>query len=487
MPNLIKSTIHKFSRGNQGQVLVVVAVSIVGIVAIMGLALDVGMMFIDNARLRRAVDAAVLAAALQFREGYQMNELDNSAREFLSLNGIHDPDALVQVCMNPAPAPGDPDYIHHNPDLCTNPPRKLVRVVATGKAYLAFLPVINIDWVPIAAEATSETASVNVVLAIDRSESMTNDVPIGPDNMRDPFVCNEAINPRDVSYQGYCLPFDGVKEAAVSFIEQLYFPYDHVALVTFDKIAHIIEIGGATFSNHPDEIISAIKNLTVFQGEETELDTTGATSIYPHGNPSRWYDAFGTYWGLACPQTDPLYQASYPDYPSPAPCTTTNIGDGLYTAGSQFTIEMQASLWVVIVLTDGVANAGYRIPDTTPEYFCPENTWDNTFVPPKCNDGLRTTRHAADSIDYDAEDYAYDAADFVGLPFPAGQNALIFSIGLGDAVRTPSTKDGTYLGDFFLQYAANQGNGLYAYTPDSAGLREVFRRIANNIATRLAH
>ena len=469
--------------------LVVVAVSIVVIVAIIGLALDVGVMFIDNARLRRAVDSAVLAAALQFREGYKMSELDSSAVEFLRLNGINDPHALVQVCLDPAPTdPNDPNFIHHDPDLCSDPPRKLVRVVATGTAQLAFLPVIGIDSAPIAAEAVSETASVNVVLVIDRSESMTNDVSIGSGNMRDPSVCNAATNPRDASYQGYCRPFDAVKAAAVSFVEQLYFPYDHVALVTFDTNAHIIEIGGNNFSNNQDDITGVIKDLTVYQGQETELDTTGANAIYPHGNPSRWYDAFGTYWGLACPQTDPALKAGYPDYPNPAPCTTTNIGAALYGAGVQFTDKMQSSLWVVILLTDGVANAGNTVNDDgTITYFCPEITWDNTNVPPKCNDGRSATHHVAGSANYDAEDYAYDAADFVGLPYPAGQNALIFTIGLGDAVRTPSTKDGTYLGDLFLKYAADKGNGLYAFAPNSAGLREVFRKIAQNIATRLAH
>ncbi len=55
--------------------------------------------------------------------------------------------------------------------------------------------------------------------------------------MRDPSVCNYAVNPEDASYQGYCRPFFEVKRAAVSFVEQLYFPYDRVAVVTFDKDA----------------------------------------------------------------------------------------------------------------------------------------------------------------------------------------------------------------------------------------------------------
>jgi hypothetical protein len=440
------------------------------------------------------VDAAALAAALQFREGFLVSELDASAIEFLNLNGISDPNALVQVCMD---NPGSPPSIHHNSDLCPltgEMARKLVRVVATGTAHLAFLPVIGINQAPISAEATSETASVDVVLLLDRSESMTYDVPPGSGvTMRDPSVCNYAQNPNAArqaeGYQGYCLPFDVVKRAAVSFVEQLYFPYDRVSVVTFDKDPTVV----MNFTNVKSDIISAIKNLTVFQGEVTS-DPDGMNAIYPNGNPSRIYIG-GDYYGLSCPRadTDPAVHAPYPDY-NPAPCTTTNIGAGLYSAGVRFNVEpiRRNSLWVVILLTDGVANAGYGESAT---YFCPESTWLNadTWVAgervsilPKCNDGYSNTHHPSTNPvgpDYDAEDYAYDGADFVSL----SQNALLFTIGLGDQVRSPSTLDGTLLGEIFLEHAAEIGGGTYTFNPNSAGLIKAFQDIARNIATRLAH
>ena len=491
MSNLIINTKKRLSRMERGQVLMVVAIAIVGIIAILGLALDVGVMFIGNARLRRAVDSAALAAALQFREGYQMSDLDSSAVEFLRLNGINDPNAIVQVCMEPAPAPEDPDYIHHNPELCTDPARKLVRVYATGTAYLAFLPVIGIDSAPIAAEATSETASVDVVLVIDRSESMTYNAhppdPSGSDPMRDPSVCNAGTS--GDGYVGDCHPFDEVKRAAVSFAEQLCFPYDRVAVVTFDQNARLI----MDFSNDIGDITNTIKGLTVYQGAETESDPTGINAIYSHTDPSplpsRWYGGWmgeeNVYFGMGCAQyeaahNDPILAQYYPTTAGdPSPCTTTNIGQSLYVAGSEFANGRQGSLWVVILLTDGVANAGYG----ENAYFCPESTWENLSGLARCNDGRSATRHAAGSAAYDAEDYAYDGADFVA----DGQNALIFTIGLGDQVRTPSTVDGTYLGDIFLNYAAEVvGNGLYRHAT-SAELREVFQGIAENIATRLSH
>jgi Flp pilus assembly protein TadG len=466
----------------QGQVLMVVAISMVVIVAILGLALDVGVMFIGNARLRRAVDAAALAAALQIREGYTIEDLDTSARNFLSLNGIQDASALVQIC--------DGEGDHYYASLCTNPRRKLVRVVASGTVHLAFLPVLGIDEVTLNANAISETASVEVVLVLDRSDSMTWTATAG-DPMRDPSVCNDPDNSEfdagyfsdssyDSSYHGYCRPFYDVQQAAVAFVEQLYFPYDRVAVVTFAKdAAYILD-----FSSDKDTVISMIKDLTVYQGDE---DVSG-DAIYPNGNPSRWYDSEGVYWGLGCPQydakDDPDLKLLYPTtFGDPSPCTTTNIGQGLYNAGNLFANARQGALWVTILLTDGVANAGYGENDAGDKtYFCPESTWDNTDIPPKCNDGDSSTHHVSTSEDYDAEDYAYNAADFVAT----GQHSLIFTIGLGSKVTQASTVDGTALGEVFLNYAADNGGGLYTgATPDD--LLEVFLKIADNIATRLTH
>ena len=71
-----------------------------------------------------------------------------------------------------------------DPELCRDPatgdilPRKLVRVRSKATIGLAFLPVLGIKSVPITAEATSETASLDLVLVIDTSESMTFDAPL---------------------------------------------------------------------------------------------------------------------------------------------------------------------------------------------------------------------------------------------------------------------------------------------------------------------
>ncbi len=104
-------------------------------------------------------------------KGYKPIELTRAATEFLQLNGVtldSEHPVTVDTCATVV-------------SLCTDPatgtykPRKLVRVHVSATVDLAFLPVIGLYSVPITAEATSETASLDLVLVMDTSESMTFD------------------------------------------------------------------------------------------------------------------------------------------------------------------------------------------------------------------------------------------------------------------------------------------------------------------------
>jgi hypothetical protein len=147
---------------------------------------------------------------------------------------------------------------------------------------------------------------------------------------------------------------------------------------------------------------------------------------------------------------------------------------------------------VVVLLTDGVANAGYD-GATPPNYFCPPGTWMGQATRPFfCNDAttdiIPANRHSPHTDPaYDAEDYAYDEADAVGLPTEqGGQNAYLYTIGLGPQVTLPSPIDGTPLGENFLKYAAETvGNGKFYDAPSASDLSLIFQSIANNIATVL--
>ena len=528
MPKIFRKTKKKSSLRERGQVLVIVAVAAIAIIAIIGLVMDLGLMFIGNARLRRAVDGAALSAALQYRKVTNpvelQTDLTNAANEFLLLNGFPNPNSVVSTCDFNTTA---------DMDCSTTQVRKLVRVYATVNINLAFLPIIGIQSVPISAVAISETASLDMVLVIDRSESMTydanssvtnNGILYYTDPMRDPSYCNNI--PGAHGEAGSCEPFDKVVDAAIDFADNdAFYPYDQISVVTFDKEPTTVLT--LAQGNNQAAVDLALKSLKVYEGDETGPGSN--PGVYPNGSPSRCYSSQGhennvprcadspttnpsNYVGLQCPQQDATLGS--PTYTGdPSTCTTTNIGGGLRLAAQMLpTDQRQQVLWVVILLTDGVANAGHT--DNADRFYCPGptdpvNTW---WLVPRCDKGYPVnllSRLVPTNLSYDELDYAYDQADYVGLPYDpstnppsGGQDALLYTIGLGSELNNypqasyvdpyntdftdyPNSK-GEGLGRIFLNYAAHVGNGQAFYSTNGSDLKTIFRLIGSNIATRLS-
>lgn len=471
----------------RGQVIIIVAMAMIGLVAFVGLAIDTGLVFVGQGRLRRAVDAAALAAASNFRQGYDMDELRASAYELLVLNGVLDPladpndVAQVDTCLS---LPGDPE-------LCDPADiwKKLVRVDAIGTVNLAFLSVIGIHEVPINASATGEAASMDVVLVIDTSDSMARDTGDEGQADNDPSVCN---------LDNSCEPFDDVKSAAAYFAGQLVYPYDRVAVIAFDREATVV----LNFSNDLTTIANAIGGMEVYDPRDPATPAwTGNCDDMPAGwtGPCRRYVS-GTYQGIDCPH---FFATGIP-----TDCTTTNIGEGVYDTGNLLAASgRREAHWVVVLLTDGAANSSLN------GAYCPDIWWGNPFCRSNL-DGVNWTRYCFDNSDtyawcrssgagepngvvdaakYNSDDFARDMFDYVGRE--EFQGATIFTIGLGDQVVTSlplvdEDGDGNLegAGERLLAYGASDevGAGLYIQSANSSDLEAAFDQILDRIATRLS-
>jgi hypothetical protein len=288
----------------KGQVLVLVALMFLILIAFIGLAVDVGVVFVGYARLRRAVDSAALSAAGQFRKGYTPSDLEMAAEEFLRLNNIEDPHATVATCIT-------------DPTMCAGVPRKLVRVTASSTIPLSFMSIINIREVTVSANAISEAASLDAVIIIDTSESMNNEGVAPLNTLR---ACNEAdpngledLAVGELRLPGECHPFEEVKTAAYEFVGQLFFPYDRVSIVTFDqKVALRLPlndnkatiqeaIGNLAMMGYDDDSNPATYDTTWIPDCPTELglcmDPSGVSYCDPLNNPSN------PYWVAAGGQT----------------------------------------------------------------------------------------------------------------------------------------------------------------------------------------
>ncbi len=500
----------------------------IGLLAFVGLTVDAGTLYIGMGHLRRAVDAAALASASQFREGRSYDELEAAARQVVSLNGVVPETLVLSACVDrndPVPAG------FHDPAMCPGPnglQRKLIRVNATTRVRFSFLALVGWFDTEIQAQAISEAASVDVALAIDTSSSMTQDAQCGDgddddadgvaddgcgaplDANRDdaganPAVCN-ALDPTGLDgFPGDCHPFQEVKAAAVNFVERLYYPYDRVAVTTFDIVPTLwVPI---TNTNTFTQTADVIRNLQV--------------------SPTR-----GPGITVEC---------TYNIDGDPGGCTNTSIGGGLLQAGNEFgrnPVRVE-SVWVVILLTDGAANASALVGGDINRY-CPSTTW----VQPFCRDNDGDTRHSVlntpkanpnnvyDTAQYDSDDYARDMADFVGcapdvadaavwcsdtldyadpVDPEGGQGALVYAVGLGRLVLNFTQGGDIDAGDRTLRYIAAVGDdgdastdpcagepvpvlaggndsyscGNYFFSEFGTGLTAVFESIASRLFTRL--
>lgn len=550
----MKNFFKLFRKGEKGQVLVIVALTFTMLVAVIGLSIDMGYMYVSYARLRRAVDAAALAGSGEFKRNYTAQRLQGAALQVLdiNLNGVDTNDAntfptrLIETCDTVA-APfswdlTDPDDLdlavakekndHPSQEVCTKPLKKIVRATIEQNIPTFFLTIVGIESYPIKVISLSEAATVDVVLAIDTSESMTwgwNNNTTGDD--RDPSQCN---------IYNSCSPFIDVKTAATLFIDNLYLPYDRVGIVTFSKDAELI----LPMSDNHDDVVEAIEDLQVFEAEQNCVyrfeQQNGARDTYTadYGdavNPCRLYHdsvsgvgyVAGSYIGFDCP-------AFYGLTPDAAACSTTNTSDGVALGGSVLTgdyssaasyypvpsggwpAERDSSLWVLLLLTDGAANSGH---DSNGSRLCPplENSYVWWQQHPLCRDADTRVRHcwqlvtnghsdcmdatypvgASSSVDqdlYDGDDRARDMFDVVSR-----NNTLIFTIGMGSQtpIKTPKYDvNGNAPGEVLLQYGAfgttyaqipysGALKGLYYYGNNASDLRRIFLKIANNLATRI--
>jgi hypothetical protein len=518
--------------------MVLIALAFIGLAAFIGLTVDVGILFIQIGHLRRAVDSSSLAAANQFREGRTVAEIEAAADEFINLNSLNPANAVIFICDITDPTPGNTN-VYHDINICPpdtdgdgvhndSAPRKFVRVEATMPVEFAFLPIIGWGSIDIRAEAISETASVDIVLVIDTSQSMAYDAECGdgedddaywetlasgaPDGVddcddggtvptigavadnfgKDPDNCNDPDPAAGI--QGECHPFEEVRVAALALVDRMYFPYDRMAVVSFDKNA----FSQLHFSDSPTSIKSSIGSLTVFKLASCAGWATG----------------------------------------DPTGCTNTNIADGLKVGGVEFGLDVrQEAVPILILLSDGAANAATDDSDPV-NVICPGGPIDQpTWVEPFCHDedfeesDPPGQASGLGAYGKDAEDWAVDRGYFVGCPdantFAAnpsatsctgpGQGAVVFTIGLGEELindtqcHLPTYPGGCEVnqGEELLRYLAAIGDdadpstdpcndsvppanigescGNYYFSPTGTGLIQVFEAIASRIFTRIVH
>jgi hypothetical protein len=503
-------------RAERGQAMVLVAAGMIGVVGFIGLAVDAGIVFSHIGHLRRGVDAAALSAANQIREGIDIDDIRNSAKEQILLNlpetnlGL---DVIVDTCIS------DPTIDGCNDGFA----RKLARVEANLHVELSFMPILGFGEIVLNADAISETAAVDLVLVLDNSTSMAYDTA----GIADPGVTITDAELAACNTVGDCMPFEDVRTAAHSLVDRMYMTYDRVALVNFSRFAGTVT--GTV--GESDEAPTHDADLSLSSNETTIDNAIDAMEVYPNLDST-----------AICP--DWQYRTnSTPD--DPRGCMRTNPAAGLAVAGNELqTNGRDDAIWVVVLLSDGVANAAYQIPGDfsalaagAVNWYCPTDYYRDDqgepadipghrvadfYESPWCTDGDPYNGYSHPTLpgDPDPEDMAMLYADWVAC-YPLGLNndcstdglgAVVFAIGLGDSVINLHGGVGVQyidVGEQLLRYVARVGYdgnpasdsnsdpcfgvatsvacGNYYYSPDGTDLTVIFNEIADRIFTRLVH
>lgn len=544
------------SGARRGQSMVILAITFLALLAFVGLVTDVGSLYIAYTQLKRSVDAAAIAAANNIKNpqmdpAVRKTQITEAARETILFNGIQNIASLeVYLCTDTTGRPVQ--FVA----LCNAPGgsmRKLAWVQARQQAPVYFLHLFGVNGIEITSSAVGEAATVDLVLVFDTSESMGKETTGYNPRDFNPATCNSANT---------CQPLLDAKNAATTLVNNFFPGYDRIAIVTFDYDAEVVfnlsDNTGTTF----DPVYAAINGVNLHDDVAIEMLAWGNGSpmdgSYRTFNPlfpdDRDGDGLDADSGLVCTDTDrDLWDDTTGD-----PCDRDDIldafdwnrngdhddddddpvsgtwedtsvvstcsGCGIRMATSVLTqVGRPTSLWVMVFLSDGVANLSDRpdtfnqIPSDYPYGYCGHNVATN-FWSTYCidwNESGNAGRHCIDansntcppgstpattSGPYSVEDYAMDMIDAAALLTstnanePRGENIIVYVIGLGDAhageglLRYMANvgMDGSRANDACDGVATRQHCGHYYYAPTGNYLNQIFERIAKDIYTKLS-
>jgi hypothetical protein len=212
--------IHRATHGEGGQSLLIVAFAFVALLVIIGLAVDLGLVYVERIRLGKACDAAALAAAqeLPFEE-FAIKR----AMQYLRENGYGPENTRLHVSGPPSGdgAAIESSWNQHNSDVIgdvyvdcqefeddtlsgSERDNSADKIRVSGRVHVSmnFMRLIGFDRAPVSASAIAENVShLDVVIVYDKSGSMQFDTRC--------FDCYDKaegeVYPEGVRYP---LPFD---------------------------------------------------------------------------------------------------------------------------------------------------------------------------------------------------------------------------------------------------------------------------------------
>jgi Flp pilus assembly protein TadG len=454
------------------------------LIPLVGLAIDGGILFMTKAKLQTAVDAAALAGGRSLSVGLNLASQTASCtatvNSYLSANfpngwfGCSNPNVNVNIAQ-------------------TAFKTRTVTVTAAVQSPLYFLRVLGVNNATVAAAGQASRRDVNLMLVLDRSESM-----------QVAGVCGTVVN------------------NAVAFVDKFAEGRDRLGLITFMGSPNLDYAPTLNFKTQNPTLEQTIGTMVCGGQTGTEpalwmayqqiidINQPGALNVivlFTDGNPNGYPAAGFTVKRAA----DTRYSVSNPNNLVATPASSCNAGTVLLPAG----FVGEYSLTTPLGNTSGIwSNAGVPLNNPNPVALSSPNCsfnaspynmlQDVAYLPPTCN------HIPSHSISGYLALETYPAGNpYAGKPrvddqithHIAGKNItdnvatiirsdatytpVIYAIGMGGTIAADP------IDDTFMERISNdprspiynsaQQPGVYVYAPNSTQLQDAFNTIASQI------
>lgn len=453
-------------RGRKGYLLVYGTLFLaLVVIPFMGLAIDVGMMYMAQTRLSAAADAATIAGASALARGSddasQRANAVNTANAYFHANFPTGYLWTFNMQVNSVAAT-DSTYL------------RSITTTASVQVPMIFLRMFHVDSRTVSVSAKATRRDINIMVVMDRSGSLSQ------------------------SYNGQPAACAPLKAAAVNFVDQFAETRDNLGLITFATSSNIDYAPAPTFKTSVENYLNKI-NCTgatssaqaLWQGYDqlVKLNQAGALNailFFTDGRPTAVTEDFPLKGACSTRGTIPRRGVLTLGYTNNVPSSPM----GLYTWAAPGPPPLASDLTVISDHTSCSFNTNQSNVSSDLLNAPVTDIWGNSLVAT----GYRTTTTSGSGLSVNGqnvENFSTNAADHAALrirrgdPDPAQGNrslggVVIYCIGFGDVDNT------------LLQRIANDpalvvnpvaaGNqGRYYNAPTTSDLNQAFMQVASQM------
>ncbi|MBI1788075.1 MAG: VWA domain-containing protein [Acidobacteria bacterium] len=213
------------NRQERGFVLLLTVLTMLAVLPIIGMAVDIGMIYLVQTRLSAAIDAGALAGARSFQRGMDLASQTASAQDTAS--------RYFRANFPKGYLGTDPNSPDPTIDVAVAGAKRTVTITSTVTAPMYFLRYLTINSAPVTVTGQATRGDVNLIMVMDRSGSLAN--------------------------SGSCTP---MKAAAVGFVDKFSEGRDNVGLVTFARSSTKNFPASLTFKTSSPSVTDIINNIS---------------------------------------------------------------------------------------------------------------------------------------------------------------------------------------------------------------------------------